>query len=570
MLPLLTEGILILKMVRKKLALHFKNALDELIKEGHLPRENYDTVEITEPKNAQHGDYACNFALMAAKKAQVNPRDLGVMFQKKLLQNPSFEKVEVAGPGFINLTISPLFLIDQINEFSESALPFGWIKQVNPKKINVEFVSVNPNGPITVGSGRGAAFGDTLCRVLEAAGHQVHREFYINDSLNSLQMDLFAESVIHYIKEALGQTSTFPENGYKGEYVKRIAEKILEETKDQDTLQNILWVRNRAETLMIESQRRDLEKFGVKFDTWFSEQELHDSGEVENCLKLLDERGVTEYKEEALWLKSTLYGDDKDRVLIRTGGSPTYIASDVAYHKNKFERGFDELIDILGPDHHGYIGRMKAGIQALGYSPEQLKVIIFQVVRFLKDGKPAPMRKRDGNIYELADLIDEIGADVTRFFYLMRSHDTSMDFDIDLAVKHSDENPVFYTQYAYARICSILNKAKQEGLLPSNHHLQLLIEPSERALLKKVLDLSDEIQRSADHYGVHRLTNYAIELARSFHHFYDKCRAIQKDQPELSSARLYLCEFVQKGFKSTFDLLGISAPEKMERNESSA
>ena len=560
------QGILILKMIRKELALHFKNALSELIQEGKLPSQDYEEIEMTESKSALHGDYACNFALMAAKKAEMNPRELGFLIQKKLAQNPAFEKVEIAGPGFINLTVSLTFLMDQIQQASKPGLPFGWSKQTQPKNINVEFVSVNPNGPITVGSGRGAAFGDTLCRVLEAAGHRVHREFYINDSLNSLQMDLFAESVIYYIYEALGQPSTFPENGYKGEYVSRIAKRILQETQDLETLQNILWVRNRAETYMIDSQKKALESFGVKFDTWFSEQELHDSGEVENCLKLLDERGVTEHKEDALWLKSSLFGDDKDRVLIRKGGAPTYITSDITYHKNKFERGFDELIDILGPDHHGYIGRMKAGIEALGYAPDRLKVIIFQIVRFLKDGKPAPMRKRDGNIYELEELIQEIGADVTRFFYLMRSHDTSMDFDIDLAVKHSDENPVFYTQYAHARICSILNKAKEEDLQPSYAHLERLTHPSERDLIKKILDLPHEIQRSAADYSVHRLTHYAIELAREFHHFYDACKVIQKDQSELSSARLYLCELTKKGLKSTFDLLGISAPEKMERN----
>jgi arginyl-tRNA synthetase len=575
----------------------------------------------------------------------MNPRAIGELLATSLSDIPEIASVEIAGPGFLNLRLAPRTIAKWATRVTEN---LAKSEPEKPLKINVEFVSVNPNGPITVGSGRGAAFGSTLCNVLAAAGHEVHREYYINDGVNSEQMRLFAESV-----RASAEGKPVPDNGYKGDYVAAVA----------DSLHGASFVeigewQAASQTLMLSKQEEDLATFGVTFDTWFSEQSLHNAGKVDAAIAELAASGVADTKpertklklakggkieeveiepqkgdvddegnavdtdgqEDTLWLRSTKFADDMDRVLRRRDGRLTYIASDVAYHEDKFNRptNGDKLITVLGPDHHGYIGRLQAVVAAikmakhqadaldsneplsetdaklyktkeerdqclaaLDLARKQLEVVIFQIVRFVKDGKPAPMRKRDGNIYALIDLIDEIGKDsapnadeaerrrigkdVARFFYLMRSHDTHMDFDIDLATKQSDENPVFYVQYAHARICSVIAKAAEVGLTSDPESSDELTHPRELALLKKVLELPDEVRRCAEDYGVHRLATYATELAKAYHHFYDQCRVVQSDQPRLSSARLLLCEAAKTGLKATLDLLGVSAPERMDR-----
>ena len=695
-------------MLRTKLAEFFRAILSELVGEGRLPAEVLQIpIEISDPKNPDHGDFACNVALTGSKVAGMNPRALGDALAEKLTANYGsiLTSVEVAGPGFINMRISPEFVAGYVEtvltpDFKlESAS-----KASHPLKINVEFVSVNPNGPITIGSGRGAAYGSTLCKVLEAVGHTIHREYYINDGVNSEQMRQFAESV-----KSIIEGRPVPDKGYKGDYVHEVAEKIA--TKEQ----TIDWYQEHSQKLMLDAQRTVLSKFGVEYDTWFSEQSLHDSGTVIAEIESMVEKGIADYSltrtklkmakggkiedvlfevqkgdvedddehgtdlleeiatsddpvlkldaEEidreisegsptngpegvTLWLRSAKLGDDMDRVLSRRDGRLTYIASDVAYHKDKFNRppGADKLITVLGPDHHGYIGRLtavvaamlmskpkpgvpledeieaklykdsgdkEACLTALAKARKQLEVQIFQLVRFVKDGKPAPMRKRDGNIYALIDLMREIGTklkpegteadqleagkDVARFFYLMRSHDTTFDFDLDLAEKQSDENPVFYVQYAHARICSVLAKAELAlstsnadsplgnlvppvrpsptspseevaspvGTSASGQISRLLTHDREKALIKKIVDLPEEVRRASEDYGVHRIATYAIELARTFHYFYDGCRVIQADQPELSAARMKLCEATKRTLKTTLDLLGVSAPEKM-------
>ncbi len=513
--------------------------------------------------------------------------------------------------------------------------------------------------------------------MLEAAGNTIHREYYINDGVNSEQMRLFAESV-----RAMAKGEAVPEKGYRGDYVDQVAktaidlfakgfkshiayaQKRLAESSDPvvqsmfkrhlecdirlDKLcesmpaveaiaaADLMDLKLICETLMTESQSEALKNFGVTFDTWFSEQTLHDQGIVDQLVDQLIANGVADeepyrtvvkfarggkideiIKEPqtvemeaedgeaavgdtqgtTLWLRSTMFGDDMDRVLRRRDGRPTYITSDVAYHKDKFRRpaNADKLITVLGPDHHGYIGRLTAVVaallktpdqtneQALAEAKEKLDVQIFQLVRFVKDGKPAPMRKRDGNIFALSDLVNEIGEkvkpngtpqekteagrDVARFFYLMRSHDTTFDFDLDLASKQSDENPVFYVQYAHARICSVIAKAAEGGLTSEGADLNLLIHDREKALICKIVDLPNEVDRSAADYGVHRLATFAIELARTYHHFYDVCRVNQPDQPELSRARLALCEGTRIGLQAVCRLLGVSTPERMDRTE---
>ncbi|MBX3114009.1 MAG: hypothetical protein KF836_05530 [Fimbriimonadaceae bacterium] len=836
-----------------------------------------DLVEVEPPKQAEHGDFATNFCLVASKKLGQNPRALAEMLVEAIReadQNQLITEIDIAGPGFINFKLSATQVAAHIGTVLERAEGFGKLENSSPERINVEFVSVNPNGPITIGSGRGAAFGSALCNVLEAAGNVVHREYYINDGVNSEQMRLFAESV-----KAIILRDDIPADGYKGDYVKDVADKIAEsrervlglgsiysgyikayaeffdpqisfadildkfarlhnqmvrlrgdidrqkfthdnknpfgeqsvivnywyylsmdhmmstfpnEANDslrfvhdkviqdnfiialalaiesetqlaprgalfgrpsemsmamlysgvnarvefmngllidpefksffktpeytdwlvssitklrewnasedrkhalslksftsgfspemsaaaaiissRNDLENLYGddIREMSESMMIAKQRADLLVFQVNFDTWFSEQSLHDSGAVQQELdhlikskvaddgpyrikldmakggvikdvireeqpvdeddtedSLPEDRGGIEGgvdnsgSSKTVWLRSTKFGDDQDRVLRRKDGRLTYIASDVAYHKDKFNRPADatKLITVLGPDHHGYIGRLTAVVAAmhadqaepinnpeplskieaklyssveernrcqasLAWAKEHLEVQIFQIVRFLKDGKPAPMRKRDGNIYALIDLVNEIGetirpngteaerqqagSDVARFFYLMRHHDTAMDFDLELATKQSDENPVFYVQYAHARISSVIEKAKEQGFeAPARlNNPGLLNHPKEIALVLKICDLPHEVERTAKDYSVNRLTTYAIELARTYHSFYDSCRVIQSDQPELTLARLALCQATRIALKNALNLLGVSAPERMDR-----
>ena len=626
-------------MLRESLKQAVEAAIATLVTTGRLPAAVREVpVEISDTKSPEHGDYACNFAMAASKKAATNPRALGEMLKEALLPEALFEGIDVAGPGFLNFRLKPAAIAAWVPKVLE-AESFGHLENASPQRINVEFVSVNPNGPITIGSGRGAAFGSALCNVLQAAGNVVHREYYINDGVNSEQMRQFAESA-----KAIAEGREVPEKGYKGDYVKDVAQAVSD-LDDVSGLSTADW-QQKAQGLMIERQRGDLEAFGVYFDTWFSEQSLHDRGIVADRITGLEYTSVADYEpyrtklklgrggviEETvredqpnedegeepssettkgqpqaantLWLRSTKFGDDMDRVLRRRDGRLTYISSDVAYHEDKLNRPTNatKMITILGPDHHGYIGRLTAVVAALLRGPEdtpeanalalatakeKLEVVIYQLVRFLKDGKPAPMRKRDGNIYELRDLIDELGKnlmpdgtpeerrttgrDVARFFYLMRSHDTTMDFDIDLATQQSDENPVFYAQYAHARICSVLRKAGSDTLFTAGNgaDFTLLTNPRELALVKKILDLPWEVERIAKDYGVHRLATYAVELARSYHHFYDVCRVIQEDQPELTRARLALCEATRIALRSTFSLLGVSAPERLERRSES-
>lgn len=692
-------------MIREQVRQRVAEAVDRLKAAGALPKTVDAPVEIVDPKDPAHGDFATSFALAAAKSAGMNPRELAENLAAALQttnhkpQSTLLRSAEVAGPGFLNFRVADEAWLEGVHWANERAEDLAKPQCPNaptpnaptPQRLNVEFVSVNPNGPITVGSGRGAAFGSTLCNVLEAVGHEVHREYYINDGLNSEQMRQFAESVAHYISLEKGETPQH-EVSYKGDYVRAVALKMLAEFQGGQSDKEIL--RKRSEDLMIQSQREDLASFDTCFDTWYSEQSLLSSGEVEKQVQELitegaaDDRpirhvlklakgGVVEDVEivdqpneevdenlhsegiegnqreskdhdqstnhnpqstsaKTLWLRSTKFGDDMDRVLRRKDGRLTYIASDVAYHKDKFNRppNADRLITILGPDHHGYINRLHAVVGALLEKDEELKkkyenaptpqrpnalneieskiydspeerdaclaaleesrkkleVIIFQIVRFVKEGKPAPMRKRDGNIYSLRDLMAEIGKDaapnaspeeqlkigkdVARFFYLMRSHDTHMDFDIDLATKGTEENPAFYVQYAHARICSILKKSEESKLSYSSERSdeeegpgeeKEELHPKESALIKKILDLPEEVLRCAEDYGVHRLTIYAVELARTFHHFYEACRVIQPENPGLTKRRLAICQATQHALKGTLDLLGVSAPERMER-----
>jgi arginyl-tRNA synthetase len=604
-------------LLRAELARLIASAVRDAIAAGELPETAASVpIEISDTKTPEHGDFACNFALVATKALGIPPRTIGERLSARLAKDSAFAGVEVAGPGFLNLRLEASFVSKWVRWVIQNPSDLPRVDVGKGEPVNVEFVSVNPNGPITIGSGRGAAFGDTVCRVLTVAGFTPHREYYINDGVNSEQMRLFAESVKHYYRDSLGKYSVFPEKGYRGEYVTDVAKDLLAVHGDAHTEAETLWFQRQSQEKMIERQRTDLHRFRVDFDTWFSEQSMHDAGAVKEAISYLESRGnayraaksanpgpprpdlapapANDEEEdepttggEALWLRSSAFGDEKDRVLVRADGRPAYISADVAYLANKFGRGFGKLKLILGPDHHGYIGRMYAACGALGHTvghDGEFEIIIYQVVRFVKEGKPAPMRKRDGNIYELRDLISElgasaapaasadeqqrIGADVSRFFFLMRSHESHMDFDIDLATKQSDENPVFYAQYAHARICSVLARAESSGFpVGEEFNFTRLTNPRELALVRKILDLSFEVERSAKDYGVHRIATYAVELARSFHYFYDACRVVQPEEPDLSRARVALCLACKIALGATFELIGVSAPQEMRRGE---
>jgi len=554
-------------------------------------------VELSKPK-PELGDFATNYALINAKKLGENPIVLANRIASLIETLNYVGSVSVAGPGFINIKLKASHFFGCIGAILGSNQEYGFAKERLGKKLNVEFVSVNPNGPITVGSGRGAAYGDTLCRVLRAAGYDVDAEFYVNDALNSEQMRLFSESVRFYLAELEGLPIPFIEGGYRGDYVKDVAIKIHHEklATSDSSIQELQTI---SQNLMLASQKADLAEFGVHFQRWFSEQSMHDSGFVQETIDKVRYSNVVDdepYRTETIhegkitreermpqeagpvWLRSNALGDDKDRVLIRADGRPAYIAGDLAYMENKLGvRGYEKAITILGPDHHGYIGRLKAVAKALGHGSDQFEVIIYQIVRFVRDGKLAPMRKRDGNIYTLRDLITETGVDAARFFYLMRSHETHIDFDINLATSQSDDNPVYYCQYAHARICSIISKASELNItVPkwSEDFAGLLGEPSEIQLIRKVADLDEEILRCADDYAVNRLATYSIELARFFHNFYQSCRVIayadgsnqnELDRP-LTLARLCLCEATRIALMQSLNLLGVSAPERMTRS----
>lgn len=644
-------------MIRSLINRSLQGHLQALIQADQLPDAAYPPIQCEAPKQPDHGDLAVPFALGAARFAGMNPRALAELLVERLRQDPLIASVEIAGPGFVNLRLSPTAYQQALNAVLNSAgqsvlrdaAHFGRPSCEKPERINVEFVSVNPNGPITIGSGRGAAYGSALCNVLQAAGHTVHREYYINDGVNSEQMRQFALSV-----RALKLGTEFPEKGYKGDYVQAVADQI-EPQGDPD----VIWWQQEAQALMLQRQRRDLETFGVAFDTWFSEQTLHDSGRVQACIDELEAKGIADRQpvrrslklgkkgviedvivedqpvdeddaagsEPTVWLRSTKLGDDKDRVLRRKDGRLTYIAGDVAYHDDKFNRpaNADRLITVLGPDHHGFIGRLNAVVAAMQMPPvaanaegeplseidakryvspaerdacqaaakdaeSKLLVQIYQLVRFMKDGQPAPMRKRDGNIYAISDLIEEIGAqaapqadreeqvrigrDVARFFYLMRHHDTTFDFDLDLAARQSDENPVFYVQYAHARIEQVLRRAREEAssLYPDSNAVngglvanERDLHEREKQLLLQVCALPDEVALAAEDGAVNRLTNYAMELARAYHGFYDTCRVIDTDAPEVSQQRLALCVAARTALQGVLELLGVSAPLRMDR-----
>ena len=524
---------------------------------------------LEEPREKQHGDLATNLAMVLTKQAKRSPRDIAKIIVDHLdTEGTWITSCEIAGPGFINFRLDPAWLTGVIPEILAQGKEYGSVNLGKGQKVQVEFVSANPTGLLHMGNARGAALGDSLASLLAFAGYEVTREFYINDAGN--QIYNFALSLEARYLQLLGQQVEFPEEGYHGEDIIETVQRIIE--RDGDKYLH-MEAEQRREVLVkyaleekIAAIKDTLLEFGVNYDVWFSEQSLHDSGYVQETINLLKEKGFVYEKDEALWFKSTLFGDEKDEVLIRGNGVPTYFAADIAYHRHKFERGFAKVINIWGADHHGHVARMKGAMQALGYDPDSLQVILMQLVRLIQDGQVVRMSKRSGRYITLKELMDEVGKDAARFFFVLRDPDSTVEFDLDLAKSQSADNPVYYVQYAHARLCSILRQAVEQGYdterEPSEQELILLNSPEELELLKKLADLPGEITIAASLTEPHRLARYVMDLASIFHSFYNSQRVLVADE-HLRTARLGLIKATRQVIANVLQILGVSAPERM-------
>ena len=559
----------IVQKVKSEITEIVTNSIEKAIKSGLLNIEDMPSIEIEEPKEKQFGDLSINTAMVMAKSAKMPPRKIAEIIKDGLkLEGTLIEKVEIAGPGFMNFYLSENYKVEALKLIKRKGSDYGRVNIGNGKKVQVEFVSANPTGPMHMGNARGGALGDALSSILDYAGYDVTREFYINDAGN--QIEKFGLSLEARYLQLLGQDVEVPEGGYHGDDIIERAKEFLELYGDKykDAVPE-----DRRKALVqyglkknIEKLKEDLEAYGIEYDVWFSENTLHESGEVESVINELKEKGYTYEKDGALWFKETLFGAEKDDVLVRANGYPTYLASDIAYHKNKFvKRGFDWVIDIWGADHHGHVAPMKGAMKALGIDPDKLDVLLMQLVRLMKGKEVVKMSKRTGKMVTLRDLIDEVGKDAARFFFNMRSADSTVDFDMDLAVEQSNENPVFYVQYAHARICSIIRQLKDDGINTDDLKdvdLNLLNEEAEIDLIKKLAYLPEEVTIAAKTMAPHRITRYILDVASLFHTFYNSCRVRGVDE-ELMKARIVLIDATRIVIKNVLDMLKITAPEKM-------
>jgi arginyl-tRNA synthetase len=557
-------------MIKDRLRQALADAFAGAAAAGELASASLPEIELLVPPDPTFGDYSANLAMMAAGAQKRAPRDVAQTLLRHLSGlDDVLERVEIAGPGFINFHLRPTWLDDVVRSAVAEDERFGCGLEGAGERVLIEFVSANPVGPLTVAQGRAAALGDALARLLEARGCEVSREYYINDAASSTQVAKLAESLDARYAQALGEDRPLPPDGYQGEYLAQMGRELAAREggryvnmSAEERLRALTAI---AERMFVEDHRRVLEAFGVTFDKWFRESSLYASGEVDRALELLKERGYTYESEGALWLRSTAFGDDKDRPVVRSTGKPTYIAADTAYHRNKFDRGFTRLIDIWGPDHHGYVARTKAAVAALGYPSDHLDIIIHQIVRLFSGGEMVRMSKRAGEIVTLEEVINEVGRDAARYFFLMRSADSPLDFDLELAKKETAENPVYYVQYAHARISSILRNAAQQGVEApdaAQADLSLLRTPDELTLMRKLADFPDEVATAARLYEPHRMTRFASELAGMFHVFYTNCRVLGDDL-KLTAARLTLVRAALITLRNVLRLLGVAAPERM-------
>ena len=552
--------------IKQILAAAIKAAAQKAIDEGTVKGGDWPEVLVEVPPQKEFSDFATNFAMQSARALKCNPR----MIAQAVVNNLDcayVEKMEIAGPGFINFYLKQDWMYDMLAGIIAEGENYGNLVSDCKEKIQVEYVSANPTGPLHVGHGRGAAVGSALANLMKAAGMNVSREYYINDAGN--QINNLAASVNARYLEQLGQTVEFPENGYHGHDIIETAERIVRIYGDRflnmSEEERLKEFRTIALKEKLAALKEDLEAFNVTYDEWFSEQTLHDANAIKNACDLLTERGYLYEEGGALWLKATEYGDDKDRVVIRDNGIPTYFAADIAYHQDKYARGFDRVINLWGADHHGYIARMKAAVGALGYHPDQLEVLILQMVSLYRNGELVKMSKRTGQSVTLNELIEEVGTDAARFFFVMRSIDSQLDFDLTLATEKSNENPVYYIQYAHARICSIMRQLDEAGIvvMPATEaKLNTLTEASELELIKKLGEYPEMLAGAAKERAVHRVAHYVHDLAGLFHSFYNQCRILGVDS-DLQQARIALVKTVGHVIRHALGILGVSAPERM-------
>ncbi|MEG7379607.1 arginine--tRNA ligase [Bacillus subtilis] len=538
-----------------------------VLKAGLAEESQIPNVVLETPKDKTHGDYSTNMAMQLARVAKKAPRQIAeeivAHFDKG---KASIEKLDIAGPGFINFYMNNHYLTKLIPSVLKAGEAYGETNIGNGERVQVEFVSANPTGDLHLGHARGAAVGDSLCNVLSKAGYYVSREYYINDAGN--QINNLALSVEVRYFEALGLEKPMPEDGYRGEDIIAIGKRLAEEYGDrfvnEDESERLAFFREYGLKYELEKLRKDLENFRVPFDVWYSETSLYQNGKIDKALEAIREKGHVYEEDGATWFRSTTFGDDKDRVLIKKDGTYTYLLPDIAYHKDKLDRGFDKLINVWGADHHGYIPRMKAAIEALGYEKGTLEVEIIQLVHLYKNGEKMKMSKRTGKAVTMRDLIEEVGLDAVRYFFAMRSADTHMDFDLDLAVSTSNENPVYYAQYAHARICSMLRQGEEQGLKPAADldfsHIQ---SEKEYDLLKTIGGFPEAVAEAAEKRIPHRVTNYIYDLASALHSFYNAEKVIDPEYEEKSRERLALMKATQITLNNALQLIGVSAPEKM-------
>lgn len=538
-----------------------------VIKANLAERDELPDIVLETPKEKAHGDFATNIAMQLARIAKKAPRVIAEEIVAHIdKEKASVAKVEIAGPGFINFFLDPGIFSKVVPAILSLGDQYGESDFGKGQKVQVEFVSANPTGSLHLGHARGAAYGDALCRILSKAGFDVYREYYINDAGN--QIYNLAKSVEARYFQALGIEKELPEDGYYGEDIVQFGRELAETEGDRfvhmDEQKRYEFFREYGLKKELEKIKQDLQDYRVQFDEWYSETSLYETGKVEAVLERLKERGEVYEQDGALWFRSTVYGDDKDRVLVKQDGSYTYLTPDIAYHEDKFKRGFDLLINIWGADHHGYVPRIRAAVQALGYDPDRLKFEIIQMVNLLKNGEKVKMSKRTGKAVTLRELMEEVGVDAMRWFFAMRSSDSHLDFDIDLAVRESNENPVYYVQYAHARVCSILRQGESLGYDANEEvDLSLLSSEKEIELMKKLSEFPQAVIEAADKRATHRMTNYVFELASALHSFYNVERVIDEEHVEKSKARYQLMKAVQITIKNALELLGVSAPERM-------
>ena len=554
-----------------------KNALKEIIlaaataahEKGIFPSSDFCEVVLEEPKADSHGDLSTNMAMQMAKTQRMSPRKIAETLIDHLDDKKGLiDRMEIAGPGFINFFIRPSAWYPALATIHKQDDQYGRCDLGKGTRIQIEFVSSNPTGPLHVGHGRGGAVGDSTANILSFCGYEVQKEYYINDS--GRQIQTLGMSVYLRGKELLGETVDFPDTCYQGDYIRDLAGKLLEREGrgffETDEAEAIMPCARYAAEKITEGMRADLVDFGVTFDQWFSEQSLYDSGKVEGDIRDFKEKGLIYEKDGALWFKTSDYGDEKDRVVVRQNGQTTYFASDITYHIDKFERGFHKVIDVWGADHHGYIPRMKAAVEASGYERDQFDVLLVQLVNLLRAGQPVAMSTRAGEFVTLADVVKEVGRDAARFIFLTRHYESSLDFDLELAKQKTNDNPVYYVQYVHARISSIHRKAESDrldvsGFAPSD--LSALETTEDIALIKALARYPEVVETAGALMEPHRITYYLMTLAAAFHTYYNRHRVLCEDDLKLTRARLYLISAVQKVIRNGLALLGVSAPDSM-------